>query len=149
MNVSKTPTTHTAEHDPFNPSGDDVSAKADRWHISYRVPLGMILFMLSGVGFAMAHHFYYDSLNGEPVAGTSQEWAVRIGTGIAFLAKACLIASAGISYQQHYWRVLRSRPVSVTGIDDIMGLLANPMCFLNWEILRKAWASVVIALAIW
>ncbi|KAH6614040.1 hypothetical protein C7974DRAFT_428483 [Boeremia exigua] len=149
MSTSKMPTTRSTEHDPFNPSGDDVSTKADRWHISYRVPLGMVSFMLLGVGFAVAHHVYYQSLDGEPVAETSQEWAVRIGTGIAFLAKAFLIASAGISYQQHYWRVLRSRPVSVTSIDDIMGLLANPMCFFNWEVLRKAWASVVIALAIW
>lgn len=149
MDAAKTPTAHSAEQTPFNPSGTDVPTKADRWHVSYRVPLGMVLFMLLGVGFAMAHHFYYDSLNGKPVAGTSQEWAVRIGTGLAFLAKACLIASAAISYQQHYWRALRSRPISVKGIDDIMGLLANPACFFNWEVLKKAWSSVVIALAIW
>jgi hypothetical protein len=109
-----------AEHAPFNPFDTNVTTKADRWHISRRVPLAMILFMLLGVAFAMAHHFYYNSLDGKPVVETEQEWAVRIGTGLAFLTKACLIASAAISYQQHYWRVLRSRPISIKGIDDIM-----------------------------
>jgi len=107
------------------------------------------MFMLVGIAFALAHHLYYNSLNGEPVTGTSQEWAVRIGTGLAFLTKAFLIASAAISYHQHYWRVLRTRPVSVQSIDDIMGLLANPTCFFNLEVVRKAWSSALIALAIW
>lgn len=137
------------EKTPFNTSESELHEKADRWHVSFRVPFAMIAFMALGVGFAVAHHCYYQSLQGQIIAGSSQEWAVRIGTGLAFLAKACLIASAAMSYQQHYWVLLRSRPVTFKGIDDIMGLLANPACFCNLEVLTKAWSSTVIALTIW
>ena len=87
--------------------------------------------MLFGIAFASAHHFYYDALDGQSVVETSQEWAIRVGTGFAFLARACLIASATMPYQKQYWRVLGSRAISIGGIDDIMGLLANPACFVN------------------
>jgi hypothetical protein len=137
------------EQTPSNPAESDTARNSDRWHVSIRVPLGIVLFLLFGIAFASAHHFYYNDLDGRPVVETSQEWAIRVGTGLAFLARACLIASAAISYQQQYWRVLRSRPMSIAGIDDIMGLLANPACFINWEVWRKAWSSAVIALAIW
>lgn len=137
------------EQNPSNPAGSDTAKNHDRWHVSKRVPLAIILFMLFGIAFALAHHFYYSALDGQPVILTSQEWAIRVGTGLAFLARACLIASAAISYQQQYWRVLRSRPMSIGSIDDLMGLLANPVCFVNWEVWRKAGSSAVIALAIW
>lgn len=141
--------TPSNEKTPFNTSEYEIHEKADRWHVSFRVPFAMISFMLLGVAFAVAHHCYYSSLQGRLIEGSSQEWAIRIGTGLAFLAKACLIASAAMSYQQHYWVLLRSRPVTIKGIDDIMGLLANPVCFFNLEVLSKAWSSIVIALAIW
>jgi hypothetical protein len=146
---TRVPLAQSTEQTPFNPSGSGAPTKADRWHILYRVPLVMIVFLLLGIAFVIAHHCYYNSLNSKPVEGWSQEWAFRIGTGLAFLARACLIASAALSFQQHYWRVLRDRPISIQGINDVMGLLANPICFLNLGILRKAWSSVVIALAIW
>lgn len=141
-----------AEQAPFEPAGPDSTIEPDRLHVSLRLPGAMISFTLLGIAFILTHHFYYDSLNGNPIVGdtyNSQEWSVRIGTGLAFLAKACLIASVSMSYQQHYWRLLRSRSMSVGGIDDIMGLLTSPLCFFNWEVIRKAWSSALVALVIW
>ncbi|KAF7568707.1 hypothetical protein PtrSN002B_010135 [Pyrenophora tritici-repentis] len=139
----------STEQKSSKPAESDTARSFDRWHVSFRVPLGIVLFMLFGIAFALGHHLYYNALDGQPVIQGTQEWAIRIGTGLAFLAKACLIASAAISYQQQYWRVLRSRPMSIGSIDDIMSLLANPACFCNWEVWRKAWSSAIIALAIW
>ncbi|KAE8857471.1 hypothetical protein PTNB29_08538 [Pyrenophora teres f. teres] len=135
-----------AEQNQPKPAGSDTARSYDRWHVSVRVPLGIVLFMLFGIAFALGHHLYYNALDGEPVIEGTQEWAIRIGTGLAFLAKACLIASAAISYQQQYWRVLRSRPMSIGSIDDIMSLLANPACFCNWEVWRKAWCMPLAAI---
>lgn len=56
MNAPKTPMARSAEDNPLNPSADDDSTKADRWRISYKVPLATVSFRLLD-GFAMAHHF--------------------------------------------------------------------------------------------
>jgi hypothetical protein len=149
MGNSKMATAQVVEQTPFNPSGSRPQSVTERRRSSFRTPFFIILFLLLGIAVALAHHFYYNSLKGRPVTETTQEWAVRIGTGLAVISKAFLVASAAIAYQQHYWSVLRSRSITVGGIDDIMGLLSNPACFFNWDLIRNAWSSVVIALTIW
>lgn len=126
-----------------------VAHSSDRWHIHWRTPCSILGFFLLGVASALAHHFYYASLDGEPPKGFSQEWAVRIGTGLAFLTKACLVASAAIAYQQYYWTVLRNRPLNIQSIDDVMGLLGDPTRFMNLDMLKNAWFCAVLAAIIW
>ncbi|KAA8618200.1 hypothetical protein PtrV1_09707 [Pyrenophora tritici-repentis] len=87
----------STEQKSSKPAESDTARSFDRWHVSFRVPLGIVLFMLFGIAFALGHHLYYNALDGQPVIQGTQEWAIRIGTGLAFLAKACLIASAAIS----------------------------------------------------
>ncbi|KAL6705244.1 hypothetical protein ACN47E_007204 [Coniothyrium glycines] len=147
--IDPTPTPRSTEKDPLNAAGSQIPPKAERWHVSFATQFWIVVLLFFGIVFTLAHHFYYLSLNGQSTAETSQEWAIRIGTGLSVLAKASLIASAAMSYQQHYWTILRERPISVRGIDDIMGLLANPAGFFNWEVLRHAWSCVVIAFFIW
>jgi hypothetical protein len=149
MDNPKNSTPQVVEEVLFNPSRSYPPSTTANRRSSFQTHGYITGFLLIGVAFALTHHFYYASLEGDSIDGTPQEWAVRVGTGLAFLSKACLIASATLSYQQHYWSTLRSRSISVSGIDDIMGLLAEPRGFFNWEILRNAWSSVLIALAIW
>jgi hypothetical protein len=143
------PTPPATEQTPFHSQETVTQRKSDRSHVSFRTHLQVCTLLILGIAFAIVHHFYYNSLDGHPVTETPQEWAIRIGTGLAVLAKACLAASAAMSFQQHYWRVLRTRSISIRGIDGIMGLLSNPMYLFSWEILRNAWTSAAIALVIW
>jgi hypothetical protein len=147
--ITSIPTPQATEQTPFRPQETETQPKTDRWHVSFRTHLQVCTLLILGIAFALTHHFYYASLDGHPVTETPQEWAIRIGTGLAVLAKACLAASAAMSYQQHYWRVLRTRPISIRGIDGIMGLLSNPANFFSWEVLRNSWTSAAIALLIW
>jgi len=130
------------------PSVESV-AQLDYRHIYWATPCGLVAFLLLGVVSAVAHHLFYDSLDKRSLDSFSQEWAVRIGTGLAFFTKACLVASAAIAYQQHYWTLLRTQALPVKSIDKVMALLSDPTCFGDLDVLRRAWSCIVIALVIW
>ncbi|KAI9367748.1 hypothetical protein BJX61DRAFT_537806 [Aspergillus egyptiacus] len=97
--------------------------------IHWRMPTAMIVCFLIGLGLAIGHHFYYYSLDGTRVGGQSeQEWALRFGTGLAFLTKTFLTTAVGISCIQNFWWILRLKPVRLSTLDsmfDIRGSIFN------------------------
>lgn len=117
--------------------------------VHWTAPCSILFLILSGILATLAHHLYYQSLDQQPIAKIPQEWAIRIGTGLAFLSKACLGASAALAYQQYLWTILRSRALTVKSIDSVMGLLSNPTCFLSARTHRNAFSCIVTAVVIW
>lgn len=70
----------------------------------------MLLFILVGVGFGLGHHKYYESFNDQPVlSNDQQQWAIRIGTGLAFLTKTAFTAAVGITFLNTYGSLLEKR----------------------------------------
>ncbi|KAF7523250.1 hypothetical protein G7054_g11826 [Neopestalotiopsis clavispora] len=65
----------------------------------------LILFnLLLGILFAIAHHVFYESLDGKVVVDQhQQEWYLRIGTGLSFAVRTLLSASIGSAYVQLIW----------------------------------------------
>ncbi|KAF4457781.1 hypothetical protein F53441_354 [Fusarium austroafricanum] len=103
-----------------------------------------------GLGLAIGHHFYYDFLNGRVVESQDQqEWFLRVGTGMAFLARALLSAAVGFAYTQILWRTLRSKSVTVEGINSLFGILTNAWDFTTWELWTAAPALAVVAMIAW
>ncbi|KAE8452706.1 hypothetical protein EG329_013965 [Mollisiaceae sp. DMI_Dod_QoI] len=99
---------------------------------------------------AVAHHLFYRSLDGKIVGSSDQQqWFLRIGTGLAFLIKTLLSASAALGYTQLLWHTLRSRPVSLGGVDSLFGAVTNAWHFTNWELWGRGPALAIIALIIW
>lgn len=131
--------------------GNSVNSAAhfDYKHIHWATPGGLVAFLLLGVASAVAHHMFYKSLDRTPLSEFPQEWAVRIGTGLAFFTKSCLVASAAIAYRQHYWTLLRTQALPVKTIDKVTGILSDPTCFGDFDALRRGWSCMVIALVIW
>lgn len=117
--------------------------------VHWTAPCSIVFLFLSGILAALAHHLYYQSLDQQPITKIPQEWAIRIGTGLAFLSKACLGASAALAYQQYLWTILRSRALTVKSIDNVMGLLSDPTSFLSARTHRNAFSCIIIALVIW
>ncbi|KAL2870094.1 uncharacterized protein BJX67DRAFT_306669 [Aspergillus lucknowensis] len=108
--------------------------------VHWRMPTAMALCWFIGLGLAIGHHFYYYSLaighhfyyyslDGTIVPGQSQqEWALRIGTGMAFLTKTFLTTAVGIACVQNLWWILRWKPVRMSTLDsmwDIRGSIFN------------------------
>lgn len=102
----------------------------------YQSVFWMVLSLTFGVGLALAHHFVYNSFDGQPVetASIDQTWLVRIGTGLAFLAKTLLVVAASIAYTQQQWRTTRTKVLKLRQIDTIASILEDPLGFLTSRI---------------
>lgn len=106
--------------------------------------------LVLGVALAIGHHLFYDYLNNRIVQNQNQqEWFLRIGTGVAFLTRALLSAAVGIAYTQILWRTLRSKSVTIQGINSMFGVPHNAWDFTTSELWTAAPALTVIAAIAW
>jgi len=101
--------------------------------VSWRAPTTILLALLTGLGFALAHHFMGVSLDNKPVAevGISQAWISRFSTALAFLVKLALATSVGAAYTQHQWQRLREQDFRTSDIDALTSVLVNAFSFLS------------------
>ena len=98
----------------------------------------MVALFLLGIGVSIAHHRYYQSLHDTIVPSiNSQEWTIRIGTGLAFVVKAALAAAVGIAYTQRLWVTLGRKALSVEGVDGLFQLTMSPIAFLSLEVMKN------------
>ncbi|KAF4501988.1 hypothetical protein FAGAP_1779 [Fusarium agapanthi] len=103
-----------------------------------------------GLVLAIGHHLYYHYLDGRVIKSQNQqEWFLRVGTGIAFLARALLSAAVGFAYTQILWRTLRSKSVTIEGVNSLFGVLHNAWDFTTWELWTAAPALAVVAIIAW
>ena len=110
----------------------------------------MFTLALSGAALAIGHHVYYFKLDGTPVASAGhQQWAIRFGTAFSFLVKSCLQASTVLACGQCVWKVLRSKSLTMGGIDNIFALTSTPFSFLQWELYKEARPVLLVALLAW
>ncbi|KAL7953123.1 hypothetical protein V8C34DRAFT_297785 [Trichoderma compactum] len=130
------------------------------WRIHWRSPTSMIGLFIGATGAAVAHHLYYDSIDGSEVVivqdewtlqavRNSQEWKLRFGAGLAFLAKAMFAASAIVAYEQRAWLTARNKSVTVAGLDAMFSAAQSPLSFFSADFLRKAKAGAIMALLVW
>ncbi|EWG50755.1 hypothetical protein FVEG_09890 [Fusarium verticillioides 7600] len=113
-------------------------------------PVLMTGSLFLGLILAIGHHLYYHYLDGRIIKSQNQqEWFLRVGTGIAFLARALLSAAVGFAYTQILWRTLRSKSVTIEGVNSLFGVLHNAWDFTTWELWTAAPALAVVAIIAW
>lgn len=78
----------------------------------------MIALFVLGVLGACIHHGFYLSLDGKEVK--DQLWMVRIGTGMAFFTKMCLVGTVVLAYKQRIWYSMRRKSMTVGAIDGLL-----------------------------
>ncbi|PNP54676.1 hypothetical protein THARTR1_04881 [Trichoderma harzianum] len=128
--------------------------------IYWRSPTSMIGLFIGATGAAVAHHLYYDSIDGSEVTIVRDEWTLeavrssqelklRFGAGLAFVAKAMFAASAIVAYEQRAWLTARNKAVTVAGLDAMFSAAQSPLSFFSPDFLRKAKAGAIMALLIW
>ncbi|KAF9888266.1 hypothetical protein FE257_008835 [Aspergillus nanangensis] len=144
------------QHDPDRstapaspPTEKDVPFPAE-WGVGWRCPTLMVGLFLCGLLLSVGHHLYYNSLDNTVVNSAEQQtWAIRIGTGFAFLVKTFYVAAIGIAAVQQMWTTLRRRSMNLRGIDAMFGVLNNPINFLTPEMWVFASTLSVIATISW
>ncbi len=84
-------------------SGDDGSRSEGpkQWGGDWYLPCLMIVLYIVGVCTALSHHLFY-SYHHERIVDDA-EWPIRTAIALAFLARACLVGSVRIAYNQWAW----------------------------------------------
>lgn len=111
----------------------------------------MILSLISGAAFTVGHHALYASFNDLSVdkASLNQTWVIRIGTGLAFVAKTLLIVAVSIAFTQQQWFTLSSKPFKIRQIDTLTNILGNALCFTDSRIWLRFPLITVSAAFVW
>lgn len=111
-------------------------------------PLGIIV--------AVGHHIYYRYHSGSPVLTDdsnwdihSQQWVLRIGTALAFLAKTFLVVSMTEAYNQHIWTTMKKKSLSISEIDTTFNATNDPLYFWDGSYLRRVKVGATIATLAW
>jgi hypothetical protein len=116
----------------------------------------MLGLLVSGVGLALGHYFYFHSLEGTIVIPSKglydlhdQEWHARFGTAIAFLVKTCFAAAVAIAYKQVAWLNMRSKAHSVSGLDSMFSGTTDLLAYLSLDFTLHAKFAALIAGVTW
>lgn len=152
---SDSATYHMVQPDPKYPNAtnrsSDVPEPVHSAKVSWRAPTTILLALLTGLGFALAHHFMGLSLINKPVAQVdiSQAWISRFSTALAFLVKLALATSVGAAYTQHQWQRLHQQDFRTSEIDALTSVLANAFSFLSSAVWIKQPLLALMALVSW
>lgn len=123
--------------------------------IHWQAPVTIVVTFILGLLFAIAHHVFYDNLNGKLVIADdrlfSQQINIAIGTAFAFLFRASLSVSIAVTYWQVFWgQVLRKgKAFPVAHLDSLAGLLASIFEFTNIRALSSAQGLALLASLSW
>ncbi|PSS05333.1 hypothetical protein BD289DRAFT_464321 [Coniella lustricola] len=107
----------------------------------------MYLSFLFGVVCALAHHLFYAFLDGKLVE--KQSVMLRYGTVLAYASKAGFSSAIITAFNQRVWVTVRSRFMSIKGLDSLFAATSNMMAMLNLEFLAHAKQAFTLALIAW
>ncbi|KAK6219153.1 hypothetical protein LQW54_002402 [Pestalotiopsis sp. IQ-011] len=114
--------------------------------------------LLGGVAFAIGHHFFYRSLEGQaPPQDTSdtsygllknlsgQQRNIAVGTLLAFLVKALLGITISRAQDQFSWQAIKDRPTELRLIDSLLCAQSSIIDVFNFRLwLRHPFAMIIV-----
>ncbi|KAM0229028.1 hypothetical protein ACHAPO_010306 [Fusarium lateritium] len=107
----------------------------------------MIACLFIGVAAAIGHHFFYNHLDGREAV--NQQWMLRAGQLISFIANANFILAAIMAHQQVAWRAVGQKGFSIHAVDSLFGATHNIVELFNREAWAKSWFVMFLALYMW
>ncbi|KAL6851589.1 hypothetical protein J3F83DRAFT_639917 [Trichoderma novae-zelandiae] len=164
---ASTPPHGTSEADVLELSTDDTQSNGPKedestttsssqgpspvkWVIGWRFPVLVTSLFVAGTLIAIGHHIFYQTLENTPVKSSSQQvWAIRIGSGLAFLNKTCLTAVMGMVATQQIWFTVRRRVITLSGIDSMFKLMNDPTAVFSRDLVTRAKTLVLLASLSW
>lgn len=114
-----------------------------RWHPSFSMYVCFVFGILCAVG----HHIFYTSLDGQ--IADNQSGMLRYGTLLAYGAKAGFSAAVVSAFKQRVWVTVRSRFMSIKGLDSMFAAAEDMVAMLDFEFMRDAKAAYALALFAW
>ncbi|PQE04770.1 formylmethionine deformylase protein [Rutstroemia sp. NJR-2017a BBW] len=142
----------TSKYPGAQASGSNVMLNPEpqmyvKWGISWTSPGYILLCASSGVALAIAHHSYYQYLDGK-ITGSAydQQWSSRIGTGFSFLIIALLKATCDEVYTQLIWVLVKRRSYKLDSVDKLFRLNRQPSGYFSWELWMTAKWAIFLSL---
>jgi hypothetical protein len=128
-------------------------------------PVSMLGSLWAGLTFALGHHFFYNSLDGQEVPSGSyrvseydsgiskQQSHFTLGTAFAFATKTCLVIAVSTAYIQLFWKSLAGqlshKPYTLRSIDKAYSALSNATLLANLPGWRRFPLLFTLALTTW
>ena len=123
--------------------------------IHWRAPTTIIVTFIFGLVCAIGYHLFCSSLDGKLVGVdnglSNQQTNIAIGTAFAFLLRASLSVSVGVSYWQVFWRkvLYKGKALPVAHLDSLAGSLASIFDLLNLRVLLAYRSLALLAVLSW
>ena len=101
--------------------------------IHWQAPTVIVLSFASSLALAVGHHLFYASLDHIPVEDNafSQQTNLAIGTGFAFLFRACLVIATCTAYWQVFWHTALRKTLTISSADALTGVLGSLVEFTH------------------
>lgn len=107
----------------------------------------MYFLFLIGSGGAIAHHFFYQSLDGQEAVDQLQMF--RYGTALAYFTKAALVGSVALAFRQQIWATFRRKMLSISTIDSLFSAMDDLVWILSPEIYHSAKVALLLIIVVW
>ena len=118
--------------------------------LSWRQTLSSFVIFVAAGFVANAHHIYYYRLDGTVAGSTDrQQWAIRIGTALAFLVQSLLRTVVSFACVQLVWRTLRHRALTIGTINHLFSLTTDITALFQKELYIAARPTIIMALVVW
>jgi hypothetical protein len=130
-------------------------------NVHWLAPTTMLGSLILGLGFAIGHHGFYNSLQGNPIPTNSyrligqdfskQQINIFVGNAFAFAAKIFFTLSITSAYIQLFWRYMKSvkQSPTLTELDWASSGLDNVLSLLNVKLGRRYPFLVLLAISFW
>jgi hypothetical protein len=101
--------------------------------VHWQAPTVIVLSFAVSLALAVGHHLFYASLDHIPVEDNafSQQTNIAIGTGFAFLFRACLAIATCTAYWQVFWHTALRKTLTISSADALTGVLGSLVEFTH------------------
>ena len=72
-----------------------------------------------------------------------------IGNGFAISVSYVLKIAVGIAYTQYLWMAMRNNSLALSTINNAFSIQNDPFSFLDLELIKKMWLSIIMATVFW
>lgn len=135
-------------YQPVGPSEPPATPTRPNFLLRLWLPCySMYFLLLVGVLFAVGHHIFYRSLDGQDAM--NQIRLLRYGAALSFLCKAALAAAAVTAFRQRVWMTVRRKVLSLAAVDSLFAATEDLPALFNLELFKQAKLAMLLAIYVW
>ncbi|KAE9380973.1 hypothetical protein N431DRAFT_477780 [Stipitochalara longipes BDJ] len=122
----------------------------ERQRTGLTVPFWIVGGYLLAIIVAICHYIFFHSLDGRPVDSTiKQEYISAISIALVTVFRAALKVSLATTFAQLIWNTFRKCFIKLSTIDNLFGILNDPLSLFSWDAMHTMPLGILLALLFW